>query len=205
MIDKKKFNENILSLVLYVFCIVYQLVNKRIWSNPDNLLLRHNIIFCYIAVLAVILLFTDAVKVNKVNARTVKNSNKIITIAFASVIIIVKFMLAFLVRTETPAMISIQEFLVYVIMYFISGFTEELMFDCLLYENLRKTRIPFVLCLAVVSLLFAFYHLEFKPLMFLGFFVFRLAMLLEYKNNPSLLLWGIFHALWNISNIITLL
>ncbi|HBG36744.1 MAG TPA: hypothetical protein DDW88_06735 [Treponema sp.] len=89
------------------------------------------------------------------------------------------------------------ELIVHIISFIFGGIAEEAIFTGLLHEYLKKTKLPFLLNIFIVSFLFSLAHLDFS-LAFFGIFIVRVVFLTGYYFYPSLIFFGIYHTLRNI-------
>lgn len=164
---------------------------------------RLNTIVYNLCILFVILKFTDIyhynlsyLKEKKLENKTKFLINKSIIIFIFTIIIVGKTFLMIMVRKHIDSTFPLHEIIGSAIVYIFTGFAEEYLFSGLLFEGLKKKGMPFIINVLIVSLLFAFIHLDFS-IYFLIRFGFRFFVLLAYRFYPSLLFFSIFHCLWN--------
>ena len=162
-----------------------------------------NTIFYHLCVLFVILKFTDIyhfnlsyLKEKKIENKTKFLINKSIVIFIFTIIIVGKTFLMIMARKHIDSPFPLQEIIGSAILFIFSGFAEEYLFSGLLFEGFKKKGMPFIINVLIVSLLFAFYHLDFS-FYFLVRFGIRFIILLGYRFYPSLIFFSIFHCLWN--------
>lgn len=164
---------------------------------------RLNTIVYNLCILFVILKFTDIyhynlsyLKEKKSESKTKFLINKSIVIFIFTIIIVGKTFLMIMTRENMDSSFPLHEIIGSAIVYIFTGFAEEYLFSGLLFEGLKKKGMPFIINVLIVSLLFAFIHLDFS-IYFLIRFGFRFFVLLAYRFYPSLLFFSIFHCLWN--------
>ena len=162
-----------------------------------------NTIFYHLCVLFVILKFTDIyhfnlsyLKEKKVENKTKFLINKSIVIFIFTIILVGKTFLMIIARKNIDLTFPLHKIIGSAILYIFIGFSEEYLFSGLLFEGFKKKGMPFIINVLIVSLLFAFIHLDFS-IYFLVRFGFRFFVLLAYRFYPSLLFFSIFHCLWN--------
>ena len=164
---------------------------------------RLNTIVYYLCILLVILKFTDIyhfnlsyLKEKKLENKTKFLINKTIVIFIFTIIIVGKTFLMIMIRKNIDSPFPLQEIIGSAILFIFSGFAEEYLFSGLLFEGFKRKGLPFIINVLIVSLLFAFYHLDFSFSFFIPFGI-RFVMLLGYRFYPSLIFFSIFHCLWN--------
>lgn len=195
---------------LIVFCILYLLgllfvsVITPFFRNksfpPYN-----SVMIIYFAIsLIMIFCFTDLFKNNIHNLKTEKEKaankfyiKKITVIFIYSAILIGKTILAYKAKSSMNYSVSLKKAITNIIIFIFSGISEESIFSGLLYEILRRKKVPFIINVVLVSLLFSFAHWQFSIIVFLAVFIFRIVILIGYYFYPSLFFFGIFHTLWN--------
>ena len=156
-----------------------------------------------VCMLFIVLKFTDiyhfnlsCLKEKKAENKTKFLINKTIVIFIFTIILVGKTFLMIMARKNIDASFTLYEIIGATIAFIFNGFAEEYLFSGLLFEGFKKKGMPFIINVLIVSLLFAFIHLDFS-IYFLVRFGFRFFVLLAYRFYPSLLFFSIFHCLWN--------
>lgn len=163
------------SMIVY-FIIVYVLVFRftNLWKNNHDEICR---------------LKEEQCKIFRIG--------KILVVLIFSILLFFRVYIIYAARDYMDIPFILAEYIPQVLLYLLSGFGEEFLYSGLLYEGLKQKKVPFMLNILIVSLIFAFSHLQFNAI-FLGTFLFRIVVMIGFRFYPSLVFFGIFHTLYNV-------
>ena len=86
----------------------------------------------------------------------------------------------------------------YIIMFLVAGFSEELLFKIGLFQNLYIRELALPWCVIITSTLFFIAHLDLSIYSFIACFIFQIYTLIIYKEYPNVFFLGVLHILNNI-------
>ena len=198
----------LIGVIIYLISLLYLLflnpmLQKQNTSNVVSIIYFLLMSFC-------ILFFTNIFDFNIGCYRDAKNSDKnfnkkrIAVITIFSLIVIGKILLGFWARD-----FSTTQFIISIIKQVFVVVAEEYLFTGLLYEGFREKKIPYVLNIIIVSLLFAITHYSvfangFDIINLSAIFLIRFIILLGYKFFPFIPFYCVFHVLWNFGSLIVM-
>ena len=204
----------LIGVIIYLISLLYLLflnpmLQKQNTSNVVSIIYFLLMSFC-------ILFFTNIFDFNIGCYRDAKNSDKnfnkkrIAVITIFSLIVIGKILLGFWARDFVENKLSTTLFIFSIIKQVFVVVAEEYLFTGLLYEGFREKKIPYVLNIIIVSLLFAITHYsvfanEFDIINLSAIFLIRFIILLGYKLFPFIPFYCVFHFLWNFGSLIVML
>ena len=203
----------LIGVIIYLISLLYLLflnpmLQKQNTSNVVSIIYFLLMSFC-------ILFFTNIFDFNIGCYRDAKNSDKnfnkkrIAVITIFSLIVIGKILLGFWARDFVENNLSTTQFIFSIIKQVFVVVAEEYLFTGLLYEGFREKKIPYVLNIIIVSLLFAITHYSvfangFDIINLSAIFVIRFIIILGFKLFPFIQFYCVFHVLWNFGSLIVM-
>lgn len=192
---------------LIILIIVYALsIITNLLANPDltDTPLGGVILIYYGAALIIIALFTDLIEVTKENILNLQaessskfTKRKVLVIVFFSIIIAVRIGGFYFVRQKSGPLIPREGLVFDITRYILGGIAEELLFTGLLYGFLKYKKIPLVLNILIVTVLFTVFHFDFTLGAIMSLVLFRVVVLIGFNYYPSLVFFSIYHILYN--------
>lgn len=82
-------------------------------------------------------------------------------------------------------------------LFCIGGFFEEIIFKECFFNAVKRSPMPEILCIIIVSIIFALSHMQFNIIDICFFSVFQFLTLYLYKLYPNVLVFSIFHVIHN--------
>ncbi|MCR4735994.1 MAG: hypothetical protein K5829_13420 [Treponema sp.] len=195
ILDKRSYFYIIASLLSFIVFFLFRQFPESIFINVMET------VWMLLYILCAVLIFDGKLVQERKPLIKEKSKKKLIVVVVLLCLLTAKTICSIYVRhiTKTVPSIGKKELLEYVMLYFVAGLYEELMFKRGVYGILCRLFPHKLLAMILCSAVFFMFHFRFSFMSVFSLMLYQLFTLGLFELYPDIFTFGIFHALWNIS------